>query len=81
MKIRGISADGINIFFYVQTLAFMFKFRFSPRLYLSSLSEDDRTAVVPSALLSTTDSTLQKRHHFFIRMTRGSVHVFFTGEH
>lgn len=61
----------------MQTLAFMFKFRFSPRLYLSSLSEDDRTAVVPSALLSATDSTLQKRHHFFIRMTRGSVHVFF----
>lgn len=49
----------------MQTLAFMFKFRFSPRLYLSSLSEDDRTAVVPSALLSATDSTLQKRHHFF----------------
>lgn len=61
----------------MQTLAFMFKFRFSPRLYLSSLSEDDRTAVVPSALLSATDSTLQKRHQFFIRMTRGSVHVFF----
>lgn len=53
-------------FFFVQTQAFVFKFRFSPRLYLSSLSEEDRTAAVLSALLSVTDSTTEITPFFYL---------------